>query len=292
MLISSSLFLNTNSCFENLYPIVQMIALEKFKQKNSELKFICVGLDSDLGKLPIHLKSLKQPIYEFNKAIIEKTHKHAAAYKLNFGFYERYGAEGFEILEKTIRLIPEDILIIGDAKRGDIGSTSQMYAKAVFDYFRCDAITLNPYMGEDSLLPFLMDPTRFNFILTLTSNSGAHDIQKLKLEDGSFLFQRIIKKVRQWNKKNNCGIVFGATKIEELNENIHLIDELPVLLPGIGAQGGSLEDVLGVFKKANKFNFLINLSRSIIYKRNGLDFAEGAEEEILKLNAIVKNVFT
>jgi orotidine-5'-phosphate decarboxylase len=269
-----------------------MTALEKFKQKNSKLKFICVGLDTDLGKIPIHLKSLNKPIYEFNKAIIEKTYKHAAAYKLNFGFYERYGAEGFDVLEKTIKLIPEDTLIIGDAKRGDIGSTSQMYAKAIFDYLKCDAVTLNPYMGEDSLLPFLIDPTRFNFILALTSNPGADDIQKIKLEDGSLLFQRIIRKVRQWNKKNNCGIVFGATKIEELNENIHLIDELPVLLPGIGAQGGSLEDVLNVFKKANKFNFLINLSRNIIYKRSGLDFAEGAEEEILKLNEVVKNVFS
>jgi orotidine-5'-phosphate decarboxylase len=268
-----------------------MIALEKFKGKNSELKFICVGLDSDLGKLPIHLKSLPKPIYEFNRAIIEKTWKHAAAYKLNFAFYERYGAEGFEILEKTVKLIPEDILIIGDAKRGDIGSTSQMYAKAVFDYFKCDAVTLNPYLGEDSLLPFFIDPTRFNFVLALTSNPGADDIQKLKLEDGSFLYQRIIRKVRQWNKKNNCGIVFGATKAEELKENIRLIDELPVLLPGVGAQGGSLEEILNIFKKENKFNFLINLSRSIIYKRSGLDFAEGAEEEIRKLNSIVNNVF-
>ncbi|HVO74395.1 MAG TPA: orotidine-5'-phosphate decarboxylase [Ignavibacteriaceae bacterium] len=269
-----------------------MTALEKFKKKNSELKFICIGLDTDLGKIPIHLKSLPQPIYEFNKAIIEKTWRHAAAYKLNFGFYERYGAEGFEILEKTIKLIPEDILIIGDSKRGDIGSTSQMYAKAVFDYFKCDAVTLNPYMGEDSLLPFLIDPTRFNFILTLTSNPGSEDIQKLKLEDGSFLYQRIIRKARQWNKKNNCGIVFGATKVEELKENIQLIDELPVLLPGVGAQGGSFEDILAVFKKENKFNFLVNLSRSIIYKKSGLDFAEGAEEEIKKLNSLVQTVFS
>jgi orotidine-5'-phosphate decarboxylase len=268
-----------------------MIALEKFKNKNAELKFICIGLDTDLGKLPIHLKSLPQPVYEFNKGIIEKTWRHAAAYKLNFAFYERYGAEGFEILEKTVKLIPEDILIIGDAKRGDIGSTSQMYAKAVFDYFKCDAVTLSPYLGEDSILPFLIDPTRFNFILTLTSNPGADDIQKLKLNDGSYLYQRVIRKVRQWNKKNNCGIVFGATKAEELKENIKLIDELPVLLPGVGAQGGSLEDILDIFKKENKFNFLINLSRNIIYKRSGLDFAEGAEEEIIKLNSIVRNIF-
>ncbi|MGA8264643.1 MAG: orotidine-5'-phosphate decarboxylase [Ignavibacteriaceae bacterium] len=266
-----------------------MTAQEKLTKKNNEQKVICVGLDSDLNKIPSHLKSSESPILEFNKAIIESTYKFAAAYKVNFAFYEKNGAEGFEVIEKTISLIPDDILIIADAKRGDIGNTSQMYASAVYDYFKCDAVTIHPYMGSDSVNPFLENKGKINFILALTSNKGANDFEKLRLEDGSFLFQNVIKKVKEWNKNKNCGIVFGATQIEELSENVKLFGDLPVLLPGIGAQGGSLEDVIKVFKTNNRLNILINSSRGIIYRDNSNKFAESAKNEIIRLNEIVKN---
>jgi len=267
-----------------------MTALEKLLQKNEEGKFICVGLDTDLKRIPAHLKNYSDPVFEFNKAIIKKTYKHAAAYKLNFAFYESNGDVGFRTLEKTIAFIPKEILTIGDAKRGDIGNTSQMYAHAIFNQFKCDASTINPLMGEDSVLPFLEDPAKLNFILALTSNPGANDFEKLKLKDGSYLFQKIIDKVKAWNKKNNCGIVFGATKIEELQENIDRFGKLPVLLPGVGAQGGSLEGVVKLFKEKKRIGFIINVSRSIIYKSEKNDFAFASEKEIIVLNKIIKGI--
>ena len=221
-----------------------MNALDKLQKKNNFKKFICVGLDTDIEKIPESLKSHTHPIFEFNREIINATKDYAAAYKFNFAFYEKDGTAGFQTLLNSIKLIPEDILIIGDAKRGDIGNTSKMYAKSVFEHFNCDAITINPYMGEDSVKPFLDFSNKLNFILALTSNSGANDIEKLNLEDGSFLYQKIIDKVKGWNKNNNCGIVFGATKSDELKDNLSRIDSLPILLPGIGAQGGNLEENL------------------------------------------------
>lgn len=266
-----------------------MTAQEKLTNKNNEHKIICVGLDSDINKIPSHLKSTSNPILEFNKAIIENTCEYAAAYKINFAFYEKDGASGFDLIEKTISLIPDDILIIADAKRGDIGNTSQMYAAAVYEYFKCDAVTIHPYMGFDSVNPFLEKKEKLNFILALTSNKGADDFEKLKLEDGSFLYQKVINKVKEWNINKNCGIVFGATQIDELSENIKTFGELPVLLPGVGAQGGSLEDVIKVFKSNNRLNLLINSSRGIIYKDNSNKFAVSAKKEIMKLNELVRN---
>lgn len=268
-----------------------MNALQKLKEKNLSGKFICVGLDTDEDKIPAHLKALDDPVFEFNKGIIEKTKAYSAAYKLNFAFYERNNLKGLESLVKTISIIPKDILIIADAKRGDIGNTSRMYAKAILENLNFDSITVNPYMGEDSISPFLENPDKLIFILSLTSNAGAEDLEKLKLEDGSYLFQKVITKVHQWNKMNNCGIVFGATKSKELTENIELFGNLPVLLPGIGAQGGSLKDVVLSFKLKDRRDFIINVSRGIIYKSNGKDFADAAKEEIISLNNIIKNLF-
>jgi orotidine-5'-phosphate decarboxylase len=268
-----------------------MNALQKLINQNLKNKFVCIGLDTDETKIPHHLKSAKNPVLEFNKAIIENTAEHAAAFKLNFAFYEKNGTKGFETLEETISVIPEDILIIGDAKRGDIGNTSEMYASSIFNYFKCDASTIHPYMGEDSVSPFLKDESKLNFILALTSNPGANDFEKLKLEDGSFLFQQVIKNVKKWNTKNNCGIVFGATKIDELKSNINLFEGLPVLLPGVGAQGGSFEDVLSVFKHNNRKNFIVNVSRSIIYKSSGLDYLDAAKAELLSMNNIADIIF-
>lgn len=265
-----------------------MNAAAKLNLKNSEGKFICVGLDTDVNKIPAHLKNSNDSVYEFNRLIIEKTSGSAAAFKLNFAFYESSGSQGFDILKRTIEIIPDDVLIIGDAKRGDIGNTARMYADSIFNYFGCDAATINPYMGEDSVLPFLLFEDRLTFILALTSNPGAEDLEKLKLQNGNYLYQQVIKKVHEWNTNNNCGIVFGATQTEELKENLDLIGGLPVLLPGVGAQGGSLEDVINFFKKAARSNFLINVSRGIIYKSNHKDFAGAAAEELNTLNTKVK----
>ena len=267
-----------------------MTALEKLKRKNQELKYICVGLDTDINKIPEHLKNIENPVLEFNKAIINETCNYAAAYKINFAFYEKLGPAGFEIIKQTISLIPKDILIIGDAKRGDIGNTSKMYAEALFGFFNLDAITINPYLGEDSVIPFLERDDKIVFLLALTSNPGAEDFEKLKLNNGQFLFQKVIEKVKAWNKKNNCGIVFGATKIDELKENIGSFGNLPVLLPGVGSQGGSLEDVVSAFKENNKQDYLINVSRAIIYKSNDRDFAKKAQNELTNLNNSVQAI--
>jgi len=268
-----------------------MNALEKLHKKNTFKKFICIGLDTDVDKMPDSLKSHSHPVFEFNREIINATKDYAAAYKFNFAFYEKDGTSGFQTLLNSIRLIPEDILIIGDAKRGDIGNTSKMYAKSVFEHFKCDAITINPYMGEDSVKPFLEFSDKLNFILALTSNPGANDIEKLSLEDGSFLYQKVIDNVKSWNKNNNCGIVFGATKSDELKDNLNRIASLPILLPGIGAQGGSLEEIIGILKNRKPTNFLINVSRGIIYKSKSNDFAEAARAEILSYNNRIIELF-
>lgn len=269
-----------------------MNALEKLVNANAQNKFICVGLDTDKKKLPQTILSESNPILAFNKLIIEATKEFAAAYKLNFAFYESEGLEGFRNLVKTIELIPENILTIGDAKRGDIGNTSEMYAKSVFQVLGFDSITLHSYMGYDSVEPFLEYEDKMNFILALTSNSGADDFEKLKLSDDSLLYQKVISSVKKWNVKDNCGIVFGATKIEELKENLELIGELPVLLPGVGAQGGSLNDVVLTFKSANRENYLINISRGILYKDNSAKFDISARNEIENLNSCVRNILS
>ncbi len=267
-----------------------MNASQKLAAKNSEGKIICVGLDTDLNKIPDSLRSISNPILEFNKRIINATAEQAAAYKINFAFYEKFGSKGFDIIEQTIGLIPSDILIIADAKRGDIGNTSEMYARSVFEFFKCDAITVSPYMGFDSVQPFLRDDSKLVFILALTSNPGSEDFEKLILNDGSMVFQQVIKKALQWNENRNIGLVFGATKIEELKDNIALFGDLPVLLPGVGAQGGRLEDVLDVFKSADRLNLLVNVSRGIIYKSGKDDFDSAASAELEKMNQIVKKL--
>ena len=263
-----------------------MTSQEKILTKNNEGKFICVGLDTDINKIPAFLKNDPNGVFKFNKSIIEATKDFAAAYKINFAFYERAGAKGISELEKTVDLIPQDILSIADAKRGDIGNTSEMYAKSVYDHFKFDAVTLHPYMGKDSLQPFLDFSDKMNYVLVLTSNPGANDFEKLELKDGSFLYQNILLKVKEWNEKQNCGIVFGATKLDELKLNITNFRSLSVLLPGVGAQGGSLEDVSETFKNNNRKNYLVNVSRGIIYKSSGEDFAAAARNEIISLNKI------
>jgi len=263
-----------------------MTSQQKILTKNNEDKFICVGLDTDPAKIPEHLKSNPEGVYIFNQAIIEATKDYAAAYKINFAFYERNGSEGINELEKTIELIPSDVLSIADAKRGDIGNTSEMYAKSVYEHFGFDAVTLHPYMGKDSLQPFLDFKDKMNYILVLTSNPGANDFEKLKLENGRYVYQSILEKVNCWNENKNIGIVFGATKIDDLKNDIKNFGELSVLLPGVGAQGGSLEEVNSIFKENHRKNFLVNVSRGIIYKSSKENFAEAARQEIISLNKI------
>lgn len=269
-----------------------MTAIDKLTARNQQGYHICVGLDTDINKLPLHFEKSTESIFEFNKNIIDATKDSAAAYKLNLAFYESHGIKGLEVLEKTIEYLPEDILIIGDAKRGDIGNTSKMYAESLFGHFNFDASTLNPYMGHDSVSPFLEYRNKLNFILALTSNKSAVEIEKLQLSSGQFVYQKVIEKVHEWNIEKNCGIVFGATNSEELQVNMQNIGALPVLLPGVGAQGGSLEDVVKTFRQYSKINFLVNVSRGLLYIDNTESFTEKVSEAINKMNDVVSSIST
>ncbi len=254
--------------------------IQAIKIKNSAL---CVGLDTEIAKLPDILKNEKDPVLKFNKEIIGATKEFTAAYKPNLAFYEQFGTKGFDYLETTLGYIDSGILKIADAKRGDIGNTSKKYASAFFDYFDCDAVTVSPYMGEDSITPFLGREDKGVFVLGLTSNKGSFDFQMQKMADGRCFYEFVIEKINSWNTKKNCGIVVGATH-PEMFENIRkLAPDLPYLIPGIGAQGGDLENTVKYgFVKGDVLSF-INSSRGIIYASSGPDFAEKAAEEAKKL---------
>ncbi len=265
-----------------------MNAKEKLQRKTSKALHICVGLDSDLDKIPKHLRTAEFPLYEFNLEIIEATKNDAAAYKINLAFYEARGNKGLRELEKTLAEIPSDVLTIGDAKRGDIGNTSRMYARALFDELGFDASTLNPLMGRDSLSPFLEYSDKLHFVLGLTSNVGANDFEKLRLANGKFLFQQIIEAVKTWGE--NVGFVFGATNTDELKRNIKLLENVPALLPGVGAQGGSLEETVKTFYENGNSDFIVNISRGLIYLDSTEKFAYFTEERLKQLNATVKSI--
>lgn len=267
-----------------------MKALEKLAKKFNDGLHICVGLDSDIKKIPMHLHNYSDPVFEFNKEIINKTKSVAAAYKLNLAFYEKDGIKGLQTLEKTLAEIPSGVLTIGDAKRGDIGNTSKMYAESLFEHLNFDSSTLHPYMGKDSIQPFLDFDDKLNFILVLTSNPGNADFEKQKLRNGKFLFQEVLEKVNEWNANNNCGIVFGATNPEELEENIPGFKNLPVLLPGVGSQGGSLEEVVKIFQSNHNNNYLINISRALIYSDSSESFAETALEKLKEYNSVITKI--
>lgn len=253
---------------------------DKIKEKSS---FLCVGLDPDLSKMPPHLLKTDDPIFEFNKAIIDATLPYAVAYKPNIAFYEVHGAKGWESLRKTAEYLPDDVFKIADAKRGDIGNTSKMYAEAFFNQMNFDAITVSPYMGEDSIKPFMEYSRKWTIILAATSNAGWFDFQDLILENtGEKLFERVINKSATWGNKQNTMFVVGATRAETFINIRRLIPEHFLLIPGVGAQGGDLEQVIKY--GANKHGgILINSARGIIYASQGLDFAEKAELEAKKL---------
>lgn len=246
----------------------------QIKKKKS---FLCIGLDVDLEKIPKHLLDEEDPIFAFNKAIIDATHHLCVAYKPNTAFYEAYGIKGWKALEKTINYLNEkypEIFTIADAKRGDIGNTSTRYAKAFFEDLGFDSVTVAPYMGRDSVEPFLAFENKHAILLALTSNEGAFDFQT-KLVDGKLLYNRVLETSKTWKNSKNLMYVVGATKAEYLKEIRSIIPDAFLLVPGVGAQGGNLQDVCKYGLNA-QIGLLVNSSRGIIYASEGVDFAQAA----------------
>ena len=251
--------------------------IQQIQQKKS---FLCIGLDVDLSKVPQHLLELEDPIFEFNKQIIDATHHLAVAYKPNTAFYEAYGIKGWIALEKTIKYINEkypELFTIADAKRGDIGNTSTMYAKAFFEDLNFDSVTVAPYMGSDSVEPFLAFENKTTILLALTSNKGGLDFQGLKTENEE-LYKEVLKTAITWKNAENLMFVVGATKAEYFSEIRKIVPNHFLLVPGVGAQGGNLQDVCkyGLTKDCG---LLINSSRGIIYAGNDENFSQAAQKE-------------
>ncbi|HAE65632.1 MULTISPECIES: orotidine-5'-phosphate decarboxylase [Sphingobacterium] len=263
-----------------------MTRAELIHQIKAKRSFLCVGLDTDLTKIPEHLLDDEDPIYSFNKAIIDATADLCVAYKPNIAFYECYGIKGWQSLQRTWAALPKDCFSIADAKRGDIGNTSGRYAMAFFDEktsgLGFDSITIAPYMGKDSVTPFLDFNDKWAIVLALTSNEGSLDFQNFENKEGLQLFEQVIDKVNTWGTPDNLMYVVGATRGEGfIKIREHAPDHF-LLVPGVGAQGGSLEDVCK-FGMNKDCGLLVNSTRGIIYASNGRDFAERAREEALIL---------
>lgn len=255
---------------------------ELFQKISNKESFLCVGLDTDLTKIPSHLLKESDPIFEFNKQIIEQTADFAVAYKPNIAFYEALGPKGWESLQKTLEYIPKDIFTIADAKRGDIGNTSGLYAKAFFETMDFDSITVAPYMGVDSVKPFLEFEDKWVILLALTSNEGSSDFQLIPSQSGKPLFQEVLEKSSRWGTPDNMMYVVGATRGEKIAEVRKTVPEHFFLVPGVGAQGGSLEEV-AKYGMNSHCGILVNSSRGIIYAGNDKDFAKVAGTEAKKL---------
>jgi orotidine-5'-phosphate decarboxylase len=253
---------------------------------------LCVGLDTDLNKIPEHLLSEPDPIFAFNKAIIDATADFAVAYKPNIAFYESMGVKGWESLGKTIDYLNEsypEVFTIADAKRGDIGNTSKMYAEAFFSAMAFDSVTVAPYMGVDSVSPFLAFEDKWVILLALTSNQGAFDFQLTENTDGEALFETVVKKAQEWATPEQLMFVLGATKTEFLERVRKAAPDSFFLVPGVGAQGGSLEDVLT--KATNKdYGVLVNSTRGIVYQSKDRDFAEAARGAALELQQEMQRI--
>lgn len=252
--------------------------ISQIKKKES---FLCIGLDTDITKIPPHLLKEKDPIFEFNKQIIDATHDLCVAYKPNLAFYETMGAKGWESLLKTIEYIPNHIFTIADAKRGDIGNTSTMYAKAFYENLKVDSVTVAPYMGSDSVIPFLEFKNKWVILLALTSNKGADDFQFFEANEEK-LFEKVLKQSQKWGNEENLMYVVGATRPEMFKKIREIVPNHFLLVPGVGAQGGELKEVCkyGMNKDCG---LLINSSRGIIYAGNSLDFAKKSREEAHKI---------
>ena len=252
----------------------------QIKKKNS---YLCVGLDTDLEKIPAHLLSEKDPVFEFNKQIIDATHEFCVAYKPNIAFYEALGSKGWESLQKTVDYIPNNCFTIADAKRGDIGNTSALYAKAFFEQMNFDSITVAPYMGEDSVKPFLKFKDKWVILLAHTSNMGSADFQLIESKiTGRKLYEEVILKSQQWATPDQLMYVVGATRADKIAEIRKLAPDHFFLVPGIGAQGGDLQEVSkhGMNKQCG---LLVNSARAIIYASSGKDFADAAKKEARKV---------
>lgn len=256
--------------------------VENIKRKKS---FLCVGLDTDIKKIPEHLLQAENPIFEFNKAIIDATADFCVAYKPNLAFYECFGVEGWTALEETVKYIKTnypDQFIIADAKRGDIGNTSKMYARSFFEHLDVDAITVAPYMGEDSISPFYGYPGKWVIVLGLTSNKGSQDFQMIEDKEGTPLFAKVMEKVSSWGNNGNTMFVVGATKESMFKDVRSIIPDKFLLVPGVGAQGGSLQEVAEHGITAD-CGLLVNSSRGIIYASSEKDFADVARQKAKEL---------
>jgi orotidine-5'-phosphate decarboxylase len=254
-----------------------MTTQELVAQIKKKKSFLCIGLDVDLEKIPLHLLNNEDPIFAFNKAIIDATHHFCVAYKPNTAFYEAYGLKGWKSLEKTINYLNEtypEIFTIADAKRGDIGNTSAMYAKAFFEDLAFDSVTVAPYMGKDSIEPFLAFKDKHTIMLALTSNEGAFDFQTKKINEKE-VYKHVLETSKNWKNSENLMYVVGATKAEYFKEIRKIVPNSFLLVPGVGAQGGSLQDVC-TYGLTKDIGLLINSSRGIIYASKDLNFAKDA----------------
>lgn len=253
--------------------------IASIRQKKS---FLAVGLDTDLAKIPTFLLEYDDPVFEFNRRIIDATRGYCVSYKINTAFYEDKGVQGWETLLRTEAYIGNDHFKIADAKRGDIGNTSDRYAQAFFAEADFDAVTVAPYMGHDSIASFLAYENKYTILLALTSNPGADDFQLQKMANGKYLFEQVVETTRQWPNSERLMYVTGATRPEYLQAIRHIVPDAFFLVPGVGAQGGSLAEVVK-HGKTDNMGLLINASRSIIYASNGEDFAEAAAAEAKRM---------
>ncbi|KIO46263.1 MULTISPECIES: orotidine-5'-phosphate decarboxylase [Sanguibacteroides] len=270
-----------------------MLYQELFEQIKRKKSFLCVGLDSDIKKIPVHLLDAEDPVYEFNKAIIDATADITIAYKPNIAFYESRGVEGWESLGKTIEYIKTnypEVLTIADAKRGDIGNTSEMYAHAFLERLDFDSITVAPYMGEDSVTPFLKYEGKWVILLALTSNKGAYDFQFFE-ENGEKLYEKVLRKSQDWGNAQNMMYVVGATKAEMLSGIREIVPDHFLLVPGVGAQGGSLQEV-AKYGMNGHCGLIVNSSRGIIFADNTENFAVRARVEAIKLQQEMKELLS
>ena len=264
------------------------VVREKTNCRISALKsLLCVGLDSDPEKIPKLFFEYENPVLEFNSSVIRATSDVAVAYKLNTAFYEARGIAGFQDMEKTLLQIPDTVMTIADAKRADIGNTSRMYAQAFFEHWAFDAITVAPYMGFDSLEPFFAYSDKLVFVLGLTSNKGSEDFEEQLMQDGQPLYRSVLEKVASWSRNGNGGVVVGATKSTMLEEIRREVPGLFLLIPGVGAQGGSLEDAVNFGVDANRQSAVINVSRSLIYPSGSFSGRDDFEQAVAKEAAII-----
>lgn len=266
-----------------------MTRSELVNQIKDKQNYLCVGLDTDLIKIPQHFQSHQNAVFEFNKAIIDATKHFCVGYKINTAFYEAMGIKGWEAMQQTVDYIPSTHFKIADAKRGDIGSTSTQYARAFFEALNFDAVTVAPYMGEDSLRPFLEYEDKWTIVLGLTSNKGALDFEMLKVGD-DFVYEKVLKTVKGWGTTENLMFVVGATQTEQLEKIRTIIPDHFLLVPGVGFQGGSLREV-SEFGLNSDAGLLVNVSRSIIYASNGEDFATEAAVIAEQYDTEMKMIF-